>query len=69
MWNPETERSIEDAALAAKNLTELLELMHLCFEKMNRPQTETLLGLALNLSSDVSVWMESEEKRCEKQSD
>lgn len=66
MWDPETDDSIEDVANSARNLSELLGLMHLCFKKMNLPQVETLLGLALNISSDISVWMEAEEKRREK---
>ncbi|EOH6199301.1 hypothetical protein ACMAUW_001692 [Citrobacter farmeri] len=66
MWDPETDDSIEDVANSARNLSELLELMHLCFKKMNPPQVETLLGLALNISSDISVWMKAEEKRREK---
>ncbi|EKC4606647.1 hypothetical protein OP127_005131 [Salmonella enterica] len=67
MWNPEENDNIEDAALSARSLNELLDLMHLCFEKMNPLQTERLLGLALNISSDISVWMDEEEKRREKQ--
>ncbi|AMG53741.1 MULTISPECIES: hypothetical protein [Citrobacter] len=66
MWDPETDDSIEDVANSARNLSELLDLMHLCFKKMNPPQVETLLGLALNISSDISVWMKAEEKRREK---
>ncbi|ENU2133162.1 hypothetical protein ACE60T_003450 [Salmonella enterica] len=66
MWDPETDDSIEDIANSARNLNELLDLMHLCFKKMNPLQTETLLGLALSISSDISVWMEAEEKRREK---
>lgn len=34
---------------------------------MNPLQTERLLGLALNISSDISVWMDEEEKCREKQ--
>lgn len=33
----------------------------------NPLQTERLLGLALNISSDISVWIDEEEKRREKQ--
>lgn len=69
MWSPATDTSIEDAANSANNLYELLDLMHLCFSKMNRDQTESLLGLALNISSDLSVWMREEEKRRENKSD
>ena len=66
MCDPETDDSIEDVANSARNLNELLDLMHLCFKKMNPLQTETLLGLALNISSDISIWMEAEKKRREK---
>lgn len=69
MWDPATDTSIEDAANSANSLCELLDLMHICFNKMNRDQTESLLGLALNISSDLSVWMREEEKRRENQSD
>ncbi|EBR0843139.1 hypothetical protein BRO79_06575 [Salmonella enterica] len=69
MWNPATDTSIEDAANSANNLCKLLDLMHLCFSKMNRDQTESLLGLALNISSDLSVWMREEEKRRENKPD
>ena len=65
MWDPATDDSIEDAANSANNLNELLDLMHLCFKRMNHIQVETLLGLALNISSDISIWMKEEEKRRE----
>ncbi|HDC2288534.1 TPA: hypothetical protein O7Y14_005073, partial [Salmonella enterica] len=59
--------NIEDTALSARSLNELLDLMHISFKKMNPLQTERLLGLALNISSDISVWMDEEEKHREKQ--
>ncbi|HCM1957410.1 TPA: hypothetical protein N3A34_001438 [Salmonella enterica subsp. houtenae serovar 43:z4,z23:-] len=67
MWNPEENDNIEDAATSARNLNELLDLMYISFKTMSPLQTETLLGLALNISSDISVWMAAEEKRREKQ--
>ncbi|EAP9736425.1 hypothetical protein RYW84_003561 [Salmonella enterica] len=67
MWNPLENDNIEDAATSARNLNELLDLMYISFKKMNPLQTETLLGLALDISSDISVWMAAEEKRREKQ--
>ncbi|EKP2081322.1 hypothetical protein ACE2PP_005183 [Salmonella enterica] len=67
MWNPEENDNIEDAAISARNLNELLDLMYISFKEMNPLQTERLLGLALNISSDISVWMNEEEKRREKQ--
>ncbi|WP_080179119.1 hypothetical protein [Salmonella enterica] len=67
MWNPEENDNIEDAVLSARSLNELLDLMHISFKKMSPLQTERLLGLALNISSDISVWMDEEEKRREKQ--
>ncbi|MTF09794.1 hypothetical protein FVB40_12145 [Raoultella ornithinolytica] len=69
MWNPATSTSIEEVVIEANNLNELLYLMHLCFKKMNPPQTEALLGLALNIASNISVWMEAEENRRENKSD
>ncbi|EDC5554753.1 hypothetical protein GAR96_23045 [Salmonella enterica] len=67
MWNPVENDNIEDAANSARNLNELLDLMYISFKTMSPLQTETLLGLALNISSDISVWMDEEEKRREKQ--
>ncbi len=69
MWNLATSTSIEEVVIEANNLNELLDLMHLCFKKMNPPQTEALLGLALNIASNISVWMEAEENRRENKSD
>ena len=69
MWNPATSTSIEEVVIEANKLNELLDLMHLCFKKMNPPQTEALLGLALNIASNISVWMEAEENRRENKSD
>ncbi|EBJ6018731.1 hypothetical protein DXG60_10365 [Salmonella enterica] len=67
MWNPEENDNIEDAVISARSLNELLDLMYISFKKMNPLQTERLLGLALNISSDISVWMDEEEKCREKQ--
>ncbi|CAH1457838.1 Uncharacterised protein [Klebsiella quasipneumoniae] len=53
MWDPEKDTGIEEAVTQANNLNELLDLMHLCFRKMNSCQTEALIGLALNMSSDI----------------
>ena len=36
---------------------------------MNPPQTEALLGLALNIASIISIWIEAEEKRRENKPD
>lgn len=38
MWDPVTDTCIEDAALSANNLNELLDLMHMSFERMNSLQ-------------------------------
>ncbi|ECV9759257.1 hypothetical protein AHY82_24650 [Salmonella enterica subsp. enterica serovar Montevideo] len=67
MWNPVENDNIEDAATSARNLNELLDLMYISFKTMSPLKTETLLGLALNISSDISIWMAAEEKRREKQ--
>lgn len=66
MWNPEEIDNIEDAAISARSLNELLDLMYISLKKMNHLQTERLLGLALNISSDISFWIDEEEKRREK---
>lgn len=67
MWNPVENDNIEDAATSARSLNELLDLMYISFKTMSPLQTETLLGLALNISSDISIWIDEEEKRREKQ--
>ncbi|ECH2931103.1 hypothetical protein FOV05_23850 [Salmonella enterica] len=67
MWNPVENDNIEDAATSARSLNEPLDLMYISFKTMSPLQTETLLGLALDISSDISVWMAAEEKRREKQ--
>ncbi|EPS5421673.1 TPA: hypothetical protein NHV36_005515 [Klebsiella michiganensis] len=69
MWDPATDTCIEDAALSANNLNELLDLMHANYGRMNLPQCEALLGLALNLSAEVAIWLKEEEKRRENKSD
>lgn len=66
MWDPATNSGIEDALNSAESLCELLDLMYASFDKMvDGNQTHKLLGLALNLSSDLSVWMKAEEQRRE----
>ncbi|HDT6082259.1 TPA: hypothetical protein QHB98_001780 [Citrobacter braakii] len=67
MWDPSEDKDIECAAMEIDNLTELLSLMNSSFKVMSKGQTETLFGLALNLSSNVFIWMKEEEKRREKQ--
>lgn len=69
MWDPATNMSIEEVVTQSNNLNELLDLMHLCFKEMNPPQTEALLGLALNISAEISTWVKAEEKRRENKSD
>ncbi|MGS3448532.1 hypothetical protein ACB376_11070 [Klebsiella electrica] len=69
MWNPNQDTGIEEVLNQANNLNELLDLMHLCFKRMNPPQTEALLGLALNIASNISIWIEAEEKRRENKPD
>ncbi len=69
MWDPEKDTGIEEAVTQANNLNELLDLMHLCFRKMNSCQTEALIGLALNMSTDIFTWISEEEKRRENKSD
>ncbi|HHR5672687.1 TPA: hypothetical protein ACS625_003255 [Klebsiella pneumoniae] len=69
MWNPATSTSIEEVVTEANNLNELLDLMHMSFERMNSLQCKALLGLALNLSAEVAIWLKEEEKRRENKSD
>lgn len=65
MWNPATDTNIEDAAISMNNLLELLDLMYFNFNTMSSDQAKALTGLALNISSNVSIWMREEEKRRE----
>lgn len=65
MWNPSEDKDIECCAMEIDNLTELLSLMNSSFSVMSKGQTETLLGLVLNLSSNVFIWVKEEEKRRE----
>lgn len=65
MWNPTKDTGIEEVLTQANNLNELLDLMHICFKKMNSCQTEALIGLAMNISSDIYIWVSEEEKRRE----
>lgn len=65
MWNPSEDKDIECCAMEIDNLTELLSLMNSSFSVMSKGQTETLLGLALNLSSNVFILVKEEEKRRE----
>ncbi|HED1420118.1 TPA: hypothetical protein R4S64_002106 [Kluyvera georgiana] len=65
MWNPSEDKDIECCAMEIDNLTELLSLMNSSFSVMSKGQTETLLGLALNLSSNVFIWVKEGEKRRE----
>lgn len=66
MWNPATDSGIEDALNSAESLCELLDLMYASFDKIvDSNQTHKLLGLALNISSDLSIWMKAEEMRRE----
>ena len=65
MWNPSEDKDIECCAMEIDNLTELLSLMNSSFSVMSKGQVETLLGLVLNLSSNVFIWVKEEEKRRE----
>lgn len=39
MWNPEENDNIEDAAISARSLNELLDLMYISFKK-NEPSPD-----------------------------
>lgn len=67
MWNPTNDESIESVSLEIENLTELLDLMLSSSKSMGERQISALLGLCLNLSSDVFLWVKAEEKRREKE--
>lgn len=63
MWDPSTDKDVECVVLEIESLNELLSLMNSSVNKMNNAQTESLLGLALNLSSNVYIWLKEEERR------
>ena len=68
MWDPSTDKDVECVVLEIESLNELLSLMNTSVNKMNKSQTESLLGLALNLSSNVYLWLKEEERRRDEQS-
>lgn len=68
MWDPSTDKDVECVVLEIESLNELLSLMNTSVNKMNKSQTESLLGLALNLSSNVYIWLKEEERRRDEQS-
>lgn len=41
MWNPEENDNIEDAAISARSLNELLDLMYISFKNAPSPDCET----------------------------
>ncbi|MBS3049211.1 hypothetical protein [Enterobacter mori] len=68
MWDPSTDKDVDCVVLEIESLNELLSLMNTSANKMNKAQTESLLGLALNLSSNVYIWLKEEERRRDAQS-
>lgn len=68
MWDPSTDKDVECVVLEIESLNELLSLMNTSVNKMSKAQTESLLGLALNLSSNVYIWLKEEERRRDEQS-
>lgn len=69
MWNPTNDEGIECVSLEIENLTELLDLMLSSSERMGNKQITALLGLCLNLSSGIFLWVKEEESRRENKSD
>ncbi|HED1503471.1 TPA: hypothetical protein R4S70_000957 [Raoultella ornithinolytica] len=67
MWDPTNDEGIECVSLEIENLTELLDLMLSNSEKMGEKQVSALLGLCLNLSSGVFLWVKGEKKRREEE--
>lgn len=55
--------TIETVRDTADNLYQLLDLMFSNLKNMSTEQTESLIGLSLELSSQVSSWADAEEKR------
>ncbi|MGI6919602.1 hypothetical protein ACRCNB_16035 [Klebsiella michiganensis] len=67
MWDPTNDDSVECVSLEIENLTELLDLMLSNSERMGNKQITALLGLCLNLSSGIFLWVKEDEKRREKE--
>lgn len=67
MWDPTNDDSVECVSLEIENLTELLDLMLSNSERMGNTQITAPLGLCLNLSSGIFLWVKEEEKRREKE--
>ncbi|HGW6102630.1 TPA: hypothetical protein ACNIQM_000727 [Citrobacter werkmanii] len=67
MWDPSKDKEVQCCSLEIDSLTELLALMTSSFENMSRAQIQTLIGLALNLSANVCIWIKEEEKRRDEQ--
>ncbi|HII1671971.1 TPA: hypothetical protein ACYZE8_002398 [Salmonella enterica] len=63
MWDPSNDKDVECCELEIDSLTELLSLMSSSFESMSKAQAKSLIGLALNLSSNVYIWIREEGKR------
>ncbi|MBG0682720.1 hypothetical protein I4P36_14580 [Enterobacter kobei] len=59
--------SIETAKNTADNLYQLMELINSNITDMDIEQIISLSGLCLDLSAQVSMWMDSEFERREKQ--
>ncbi|MDT8883136.1 hypothetical protein RBG07_11430 [Klebsiella aerogenes] len=58
--------SIETAKKTADNLYQLMELINANIIDMDIEQIISLSGLCLNLSAQVSTWMDAEYERREK---
>ena len=69
MWHPKDDEDIECVSCEIENLTELLDLMYASFENMGEKQLFVLFGLALNLSSNIFLWIKEEERRRENKPD
>lgn len=61
--------AIEEISIETEQLYYPLQTITENYYKMEDSQRFNLLGIAWNLSGDISAWMESEEKRREKQPD
>ncbi|GJL37369.1 hypothetical protein TUM17576_41890 [Enterobacter hormaechei] len=55
--------TIETVRDTTENLYQLLDLMFAQFKEMEPGQAESLIGLSLELASQVSSWAIAEEKR------
>ncbi|OON39765.1 hypothetical protein BTJ39_12065 [Izhakiella australiensis] len=61
-YNGNKDIRIDEIAISANNLQNLLELIFSNMEAMPKKQAHSLIGLAYDISADVSLWLEKKEQ-------